>query len=345
VQDGSSTFELRGRPAIDEADFVFNVVFTPLTFRWLRIFTWSVIEQGRVRLRLVANGCPPDELRELIRFSQAHEPVVEVLQVAHGEILSHGAALDAVCRERDDGDWFCFVDSDVMARGPLLDACRSPLPYTAALTAGRPGWGLPQVAGRGTAVLPGHLLFDEDGFVYGSSYFAIYYRPSLLRVRDRWGVGFAGYRWPDLPVEVRREMVRLGRRFDLYDTAKVLNILLQSDGETVAHIDHPNLVHIGGMSVEYLCEAFGVRPMDLWLEWERSLSPSDAPVPPGSDARSAPPDPARVAALALRCLVRGEPLPPIPTSLDPSAEARLKKVLDELAHLVERYADVVDAVS
>ena len=330
---------------IGETDFVFNVVFTPLTFRWLRLFTWSVIEQGRVRLRLVANGCPPDELRELIEFSQAHDPVVEVLQVARGEILPHGEALDAVCRERDDGDWFCFTDSDVMARGPLLDACRSPLSRCAALTSGRPGWGLPQVAGRGTRVLPGQLLFDEDGFVYGSSYFAIYHRESLLRVRDRWGVGFSGYRWPDLPAEVRREVARLGRRFDLYDTAKVLNILLQADGETVAHIDHPNLVHIGGMSVEYLCDAFGVRPMDLWLEWERSLSPSGAPEPPGSDDLGAPPDPARVAALALRCLVRGEPLPPIPTSLDAAAEERLRKVIGELTDLVDRYADVADAVS
>jgi hypothetical protein len=139
-------------------------------------------------------------------------------------------------------------------------------------------------------------------------------------------------------------MDRLGRRFDLYDTAKVVNILLQADGDTVVHIDHPNLVHVGGMSVEYLCEAFGVRPMDLWVEWERSLQPTGGPEPPPLDASGVQPDPARVAALALRCLVRGEPLPPIPPSLDAASAARLRKVLDQLRNLVEQYADMVDAV-
>ena len=35
----------------------------------------------------------------------------------------------------------------------------------------------------------------------------------------------------------------------LFDTAKLLNVCLQLDDCPVHYIDHPNLVHIGGMSM------------------------------------------------------------------------------------------------
>ena len=46
-----------------EHELVFNIVFTPATFRWLHLFTLSLIEHSRVRFRLIANGCSPDEVR------------------------------------------------------------------------------------------------------------------------------------------------------------------------------------------------------------------------------------------------------------------------------------------
>jgi hypothetical protein len=333
-------------PTLDETELVFSIVFTPGTFQWLRPFTLSLIERTQVRLRLVANGCPPDELRTLVEFSHGHGGrIEEVFQVSGGELVPHGTALDEVYRERTDGTWFCFMDSDVKARGPLLEACAPLMPTSVALTSGSPSWASPRVAPRGTHILPGNLLFDEDGFTYGSSYVALYDRGALERVRDRWNVGFEGYRWPDLPVEARRDLERFGRRFDVYDTAKVVNILLQTDGGSVCHFEHPNLVHIGGMSVQYLCEAFDVRPIDLWDAWERSVEPAAtaAEVQEHRGRHADRPNPARLAALALRCLVRGEELPPIPTALSSAAAERLRVVLDELADLVDRYAGNEDS--
>ena len=246
-------------------------------------------------------------------------------------MVSHGRALDEVYRARPDGDWFCFADTDIKARGLWVDDFVTRLPGCAALTSGALSWTTDDTAPCGATSLAGPYLFDHDGFVFGSSYLAIYRRSAVDSVRRRWDIGFENYGHEELPRHARERIEEFGRAFAVYDTAKVLNILLQADGAEVRHHENPQIVHIGGMATEYLCQAAGVRPADIWLAWVQSLHGPDGArgttpeAAPHSGATTDPPDLAQFPAVTLQCLVRGEPLPLLPQPLGAETEARLPR--------------------
>ena len=158
--------------------------------------------------------------------------------------------------------------------------------------------------------------------MFGSSY--------LRSTEERWTQSAAlGHRLRNYGHDELLQRARIeefGRAFAVYDTAKVLNILLQADGAEVRHHENPQIVHIGGMATEYLCQATGVRPADIWLEWVQSLHGPDGArgttpeAAPHSGVTTDQPDLAQFPAVTLQCLVRGDPLPPLPQPL--GAEAR-----------------------
>src|SRR5205814_10537102 len=137
--------------------------------------------------------------------------------------------------------------------------------------------------------LAGRHALGSDGFVYGTAYFAIYARKVLQRVRTRWGVSFRAGAHEQLPPAVRHRLASTHRQFDLYDTAKVVNILLQGDGFALAHVENDALVHFGGIS--------------------QFLSDPDAGGLVRQGAGSQRLDFARWAAATLRSLVDGEDVP------------------------------------
>jgi hypothetical protein len=102
------------------------------------------------------------------------------------------------------------------------------------------------------------------------------------------------------------------RAFELYDTGKALNILLQGDGFALTHVENPALVHIGGIS------QFVSRPQTGGLVAE--------------GAGQARLDFARWAAATLRSLVDGDAPPPLPAGDATRARAELvRRDLIELA--------------
>ena len=105
----------------EEADLVFNIVWTGTTFGTLHPFATSLLDQSQARFRFVANACPADEVNAMRRYADgAGDRVVEVFEVSSEDMLRHGTALDRVLDERDDGEHFCFIDPDILARGPWV---------------------------------------------------------------------------------------------------------------------------------------------------------------------------------------------------------------------------------
>src|SRR5690606_22166711 len=90
-------------------------------------------------------------------------------------------------------------------------------------------------------------FFDEDGFTFGSPHLAMYRRDALDETFRRWGVGFASA-GPELEPATRARLAEAGRDYKLFDTGKIVNILLQCDGQRLLHTEHPDLLHVGGMS-------------------------------------------------------------------------------------------------
>jgi hypothetical protein len=304
------------KPQQTEEDFVFNVVITPGTFRYLAWFARSLLAHSAIRLRLVANHCPPAELDAMRTFADSHEPRVQVFDLDCAHIAPHGTALDETFAAHDDGDLFCFVDSDVMATRPFMPSFLDLLRRFDVVTSGSVSWSDDTVLPAGERRLAGRHVVGTDGFVYGASYLAIYPRRAVEHGRDRWGVGLRAGSHEQLPDAAQRRLESMQRVFELYDTGKALNILLQGDGFTLAHVENPSIVHIGGIS--------------------QSVSRPEAGSIVLEGAGRARLDFASWAAATLHSLVDGQALPPLP--LDDETRARAEVVQRDLLALARDFA-------
>lgn len=305
-----------------ESDLVLNLVWTGRSFRLMGVFTESLLAHTSARLRFVANACPPDEIALLEAFAAEHpDRVVEVLDVSPEVMVGHGQALDEVIALRDDGDHVAFLDPDILATGPFLDLFLALVTEHDAVTSGTELWCDDNVEpeehlGIG---LGGRYFYSPDGFVYGCPHLGIYRRAPLLATMERWGVGF-GSAGPDLRDDAREQIDRMGLGHKVFDTGKVLNILLQADGGSLAHAEHPALLHIGGLS-------HFVAPREVVLgpdgepepHWVRNAGVAD---------RAAV---ARYTAQVLEARIEGSPLPEPPADAEDRLRPRMERARRALA--------------
>lgn len=315
------------------ADLVFSVVWTGTVFERLSLFTDSLLDATGARFRFVANQCPAEQIAAMERYAEDHDGrIVEVLDVSSRVMIRHGDALDAVLRTRDDGDHFCFIDPDICARKPFLGPFLHALETAAAVTSGRELWSTHNVRPADHPGVSGEHFFDQDGFVFGSPHLALYRREPLLATMDRWGVGFSSA-GNDITEATRARLADAGRDYWIFDTAKIVNVLLQADGHVLEHIEHADLVHIGGLS-HFLAPP--VHPPDAgpeeprpwgtdvwdWGKWE------------GQSARYAV---AGYTARVLDALQAGDPVPDPPIDVDPGLADRVERVRESMVELFDRY--------
>ena len=138
---------------------------------------------------------------------------------------------------------------------------------------------------------------------------------------------------PDLTDEASQHLVDIKRRYLLYDTGKLVNIFLQQDGRVLHHFEHPNLLHIGGMS-HYLS------PPDGGGGAEQAGWRPDSETWPWPVTRL---EVALFTAAVVRSLADSHPAPELPADVDPALAPRLAMVRDELITLVTSYRDTVGA--
>lgn len=313
-------------PAPAEGDLVLNVVWTGSVFTWMRFFVASQMAQSECRFRFVANGCPPEQVARMEDFRARHpERVVEVLDVSPGEMVAHGVALDRVRAQRHDGQHFCLIDPDIKANGPFARKYTALLADHAAVTAGKEVWSDDNLVPDGHPGVAGEHFFTRDGFTFGSPHLALYRRDALDETCARWSVGL-GSAGPDLSALAAARLAEMGHQYLVYDTAKIVNALLQGDGHSLVHSESDQLVHIGGLS-HYLSPS-GYRTDERgeqapeWTRW---------------DSMGARHEVTRYTARTLQALTDGHPAPPVPDGLPPAMEERLRLVRAEVSDLVERH--------
>jgi hypothetical protein len=310
-----------GRP---DSAFVFNVVWTGTTFRYLQYFVSSLLANSGSRFRFVANGCSPESITMMEAFAaERPDRVLDVLEVS-SEMVAHGVALDATIRATDDGEFFCLIDPDIKANRPFVAHFSALLADHDAVTSGREVWTDDNVVPEGHRGVGGRHFYDREGFVFGSPHLALYRRAALDDTMARWGVGF-GSAGPDLSDQAKAALAAFGHDYAMYDTGKIVNILLQADGHRLVHSEHPDLIHIGGMS-HYLSPP-------SWVQHEGEVEP-DWVKYPGMTSRF---EVARFTARMLRALSDGQAAPDLPGGLEPDMEARLSLVRTEMIDLLERH--------
>lgn len=316
------------KPRIDPRDIVFNVVWTGTAFSVLRRLTDTVMAHEPCRFRFIANACPPSEVDAIRAHAAAHpDQIVDVVVASDGPMLRHGDCLDIVLRSTDDGPLFSLLDPDILATGPFLKPFLDLLDEHDAVTAGIELWSLDSVRPDGHVGVNGEIFYDRDGYVFGSPHFALYRSGPLRETVRRWGVGFSSA-GNDLSDAAKARIEELGRTYWIYDTGKVVNILLQGDGGRLVHQDDDRLVHVGGLAhflapPQSMADDSGAPGSrwgitDRWDEWENQ-----------GDRYFV----ASQAARHLRAEAMGEPVPPLPTDVTPSMAERLGRLRAALSTL------------
>jgi hypothetical protein len=307
-----------------DRSFVFTVVWTESVFTYLRYFVASQLDHSDARFRFLANGCPRSQIELLDAFAERHaEQVVEVLDISPDRMIRHGDALDAVLRLRDDGDFFCFIDSDILATAPFVETFAEMLDGSCdAVTSGRGVWAETDVVPVGHPGVNGEYFYSQSGYLFGSPHFGMYRRAPLVETLDRWGIGF-GSSGPDLEEAAKARLSAAGHDYWAYDTGKIANIFFQEDGNTLCHREHPALMHIGGVS-HYLFVEDEDRAATL-PGWARSM---------GDPTRF---EVSRFTAAVLRALDEDRPPPSVPDGIEPAVADRLTGVRGALVDLVDTY--------
>lgn len=227
---------------------LFHIIYTRHTVPVLLFLAESLLRWSGCRLRLVANGCAGYELALLRRFAEL-EPRVTWEALPTTRIMMHGDALNYL-QARCTEPYFCFLDSDIYATGPFLQDFTEWLSHCAAMFSGasvdEPSEGCrfepPQ------KVMSGRFSHTRQGLCLGSTYFAIYQQKRLRTLLASTGLDFHKYRWPEIPSVWQQQLAASGLLCDIYEPGKLLNLILQWEGERVVYQPCGHLRHLGGLS-------------------------------------------------------------------------------------------------
>ncbi|MEQ8839943.1 MAG: hypothetical protein RIB98_03105 [Acidimicrobiales bacterium] len=311
-----------------ESDLVFNLVWTGGVYRHLRYFVFSLLDQTTCRYRFIANNCTPGSVEEMRRFADASDRIVETVVLDVERMVPHGTALDPIFDTRDDGDLFCFIDVDIKATHPFLGDFLRAMSTTDVVTSGVEVWTDVNTLGADEHGVGGRHFYAHDGFVFGSPHMAMYRKDVVRATFEKWGIRFHVGGQSEMSPAAWELLADTGRAFMAYDTAKVLNILLQADGHSLVHQEHDALLHIGGLS-HYLAPPqvdFALDATDGTFEGEPLWTRYG-----GVELRAAV---ARFTARTLEELAAGRPAPEVPDGLDPSTRAKVERVRTEMATMV-----------
>jgi len=224
----------------------FNIVFTDNTVQYLWLFPHSVLRHSGVKLRLIGNFISSHEESYLKKIVGENENL-SYFPISTEAILSHHEVLNITYKAFNDESFFCFMDSDILSTGDFLadlnleslDACYSCKPIWSDVIT--PEKNFHYLQGR-------HIYSNNKNILCGTSYFACYRRESTDFIMDKYGIDFRRYSWDDLSPEIQKLFRENELQYELYDTAKVLNLLLHFDSFRTEYIESPSLFHIGGMS-------------------------------------------------------------------------------------------------
>ena len=113
-------------PAPDD-EFVFNIVWNGTVFTYLRYFVASQIAESDARFRFVVNVCPPDQvaLDGAVRREVPGSDRRTVRRLAREDGRPRRRARRGPRRCETTATYFCFIDPDILAKGPFLPSSPS----------------------------------------------------------------------------------------------------------------------------------------------------------------------------------------------------------------------------
>jgi|GEM_PF-1126904 len=229
------------------SDLQFNIIYTPGSAIALAGFVHSLLKWSDCRFQLVANGCSYEEQTALSDLAASNSRL-SYLCICEEKMLAHNEALD-ILQKQCSGEWFCAMDSDILASGPFLPEVAN-LSGSDVITSCLPVWAI-----ASDAILPDHYkrlqgthVKLENGLTIGCTYFMIYRNAVVNRIREQYDISFERFYWGAIPKGLQQTIELLGAAKNDYDTAIVMNLLITADGGRVSYTPLDNLLHLGGLS-------------------------------------------------------------------------------------------------
>lgn len=164
-------------------------------------------------------------------------------------MVPHGETLDFL-HERTDADYFCFMDSDILATGPFLDDFRDELGNADVFSSCLPIWHnerditLPQNFQH----MHGIHAYTENGLTIACDYFVVYDNKAFIAAQKETGVGLAVCGWQNISTPNQELIRQLGQQKSDYDSGKVLTLLMAARGASIRFRQSDKLLHIGGFT-------------------------------------------------------------------------------------------------
>lgn len=227
----------------------FNIIYTPGNTEYLRLFVLSLLKWSDCYFRIVINGCNDKEKNMLEQFCQRYSRL-EFFDLPFNDMLLHGAVLSYL-QKKEESDYFCFMDSDIFVIGNFMNEFYPYLNQYSAIFSGSAIWlsEQDQIIEKSNLRMGGRFHWTSDNFCLGSSFFAIYNNRILSQLIEDTGVTFDKYlSWQNIPPRFKQDIVKLDLKKKAYDTGKIINILLQCQGNKIIYKNSNTLCHLGGLS-------------------------------------------------------------------------------------------------
>ena len=229
--------------------FSFNIIYTPGTVKYLYPFVSSLLKWSDCSFRLVSNRCRPDEIELLRRLCHQHSRL-ELMALPFDRVIQHGQALSYL-QSLETSEYFCFLDSDILATDYFLPTFASYLDQYAGLFSCSSSWckAEEQILPASFQRMAGRHNRTDQSVCLGSTYFCIYNNYLLTQIMQSTDINFNPYLWSEIPVQYQDELIKIGLDKAYYDTGKLLNLLLLQQGRLLAFRETTSLQHIGGLSL------------------------------------------------------------------------------------------------
>ncbi|NNE99097.1 MAG: hypothetical protein HKN25_08765 [Pyrinomonadaceae bacterium] len=223
-----------------------NIIYLGGSVQTLLPFLKSLIDLTELPLRLVANACDNREEQILSDICE-NSPQLEFYSLKSVDRIEHGKVLDHLL-SIEQSDLFCFMDSDIFAAGPVTLSDIAPPSGEAAITSCLPGWCLEAdtIMPESYNVMEGAYTKSANGHFLGCSYLAAYRTEPLRKLVEEESLSFQPYQRKVLPEGVLSILSELGFRQHSFDTAKVINLMLQHRGHKMSYQPIDGLIHLGG---------------------------------------------------------------------------------------------------
>jgi hypothetical protein len=224
-------------------ELTFNIIFVPGTVRYLRLATSTLLDCSSYRYRLISNGLGLQEMSLLEEFCRRGR--LEYCAYPTKTTVSHGTLLSWLL-QRERGDYFCFMDSDIFASAPFGNELEGHLAHCDIFSSCS-HLGIDPT--KQLTGLEGRCLRAPNGFPLATTFFCVSKSQALRDLIAETGVGFERYSYPQhFPGPVKERLRQVGLPADCeYDTGKLLSVLAHARGLRLKYEPLDGLSHIGGI--------------------------------------------------------------------------------------------------